>query len=94
MLDITPLFLAVGALFSLVLILLRTWYYEDIGFIFLGLIFVIASTTKFLLGFLYLGLFFVMLGFALAFINLFASISNIFMRRKVRLDLFHSGRKW
>ena len=89
MLDITPLFLMVGALFSIVLIMLRTWYYEDIGFVFLGLIFVIASPLKYLLGLLYLGIFFIMLGISLAFINLFASFANIFLRKKVRLDIFH-----
>ena len=91
-LDITPIFLAVGVVFSLILIMLREWYYEDIGLMFLGFVMFHIGLYQDLRPLFYLGWLFVILGMALAVINLVLALATL-LGKKVTIDIFHTRRR-
>ncbi len=89
LLDITPIFLITSMIFSIVLILFKEWYFEDLGLAVLGFTFMIASTlNKSLVPLLWLGITFLLIGVSLGLINVVLSILNA-IGIKLKLDLFH-----
>ena len=88
LLDITPIFISVVSIFSIILIMMKQWYYEDIGLFMLGLVFYHLGVYQDLRPLLYLGWTFLLIGIILAIINLIIGISVLF-GKPITIDIFH-----
>ena len=91
-LDITPIFLAVGVIFSVVLIMLKEWYYEDMGLMFLGFVMFHIGLYQDLRALFYVGWLFVIMGMALMVINLTLAFTAL-LGKPITIDVFHKKRR-